>query len=134
LIKNYADAIRNGTKFSNIVYDPSVVCVASDLSNPLVKGYGGSGIYLNNPTIKALTETPTECFMEYYRHTCTDEFIDELFTENPSQFKGLDIKSIKSEMAKLRGRIDNTKNLAKNEGLIYDFLDEGSFITNRKCR
>ena len=100
-------------------YNPGAVCVAIDLKNPDIKGYAGSGIYDNNPTIENLPSIPSEGYIEYYRNN--------FIPDNVSP-------SIKAELVKLQARIKYTKDLAAEADLFYDHPPlprEGSFYPGK---
>ncbi len=124
-IKDLKNILKN--KFADFANESGkTVSVCMDASNGNIGQGACNGIYEYNPTIldyqdaRIFCDTPEE-FVDYYQGLLTDDYIDNYFAEVPNDL--IDIDSVKREMNKLREAIENTKNIAKNQGAMTNIED-----------
>ncbi|MCY9529465.1 hypothetical protein ABEW50_20790 [Paenibacillus jamilae] len=102
VLDDYTSSIKDGSMYGSDIIPPSVTSAAVDATAPTRVGFGGSGIYQSNPSIKNVKLNNTNEYVEYYRKMLTNDHIDELVKNNPSNFAGKNVDSIKEEMGKLQ--------------------------------
>ncbi|WP_231850566.1 hypothetical protein [Brevibacillus brevis] len=118
LLDDYTDSVRDGTRYGPD-FKPSVSSVAVDATDTSKVGFGCSGIYQSNPSIKRIELNSPNEYIEFYRHKLSDKYVDELVASNPSYFVGKNINSIKEEIGKLREIIQKTKEEAASKEKYY---------------
>lgn len=110
-------------------YEPAVVCVALDMENYEIVGRGCSGIYMYNPSITPGITLGTDAeYVKFYQDMLEDECVDQLAAANPEKYTKEQVASIKTELGKLRERIQSTKELAKEKELYYSGTKEPTFV------
>lgn len=131
LLDDYTNSVRDGSRYG-MNFKPSVTSVAVDSTDSSRAGFGSSGIYQKNPSIESVEfDTPND-YIDFYKHRLSDEYIDELVSNNQLRFDGTNIETIKNEMGKLRELIQNTKDIAASKGKFYnnDRMSEPSMQKN----
>ena len=110
----------------------SKICSVIDAGNTSIRGKGGSGIWMYNPTIKDyrninpkdFCRTPND-YTKYYRELLSDDYIrslpDECFVKTSKV-------QVREEMSKLRHNINEVKKAAiKDPDIHLNMFGEASF-------